>query len=578
MKTFYSASFKQQKGYVLAFTIILIMGVTAISLGILFNSKTGKMSASNYKNKLQNFLAADGMVTLLTQEIINGNGAKYIDMTRNGKINGHVWIGLAGNEVKQITDIMKIKPNPDLKVTSNYLGKQVIADNYGTKWFGYLIPPFTGNYTFFARSDDASEFHLSSDTTSKNLTLVCYQPTWVYDWPTSGSGVSAPQALVAGKRYYFEFFQKQGNGFATGQMGWDGPNLFSERPITGRYLSEYTSDLDWDSVFNVGGLPVRYRVLGNGADMFNINVEAITTKIGNSKDTVFRTPLNQNISLMAKASAPPKQLSLRVIYYDYLSGGSNPEFNRPVDLGVFQGMVKPTLTDSTTTDAGYFGRKYIGKPTRTGTYFNNRSCGLNMWFKDWVVTKNVYRYGPGDNCSNTTFNAVGNSWLNVKRYDSLTFTLNASQGKNAYVFSQMGNYNTGNAVTSFRGDTSEFFPLDGFGRDPAFSAHNYGFCMEMHTTFTHQSGLIFEFTGDDDAWVYIDNKLVIDMGGVHPASNSILVLDNLTLEYGKTYNFDFFQCERQMMNSSSRIVTNIKMKPSLGKPVANWRRDYGSMD
>lgn len=581
-----SPSLKQQKGYVLAFTIILIMGVTAISLGTLFNSKSGKMSASNYKNKLQNFLAADGMVTLLTQEIINGNGTKYIDTSRLGKINGHVWIGLGGNTVKQIKDIMLVKPNPDLYVTTNYLGKQVIADNYGTKWFGYLIPPMTGNYTFYVRADDAGSFYLSGDT-STNLSgkaPICSLATWVFDWPTSGSGVSAPQSLVGGKRYYFEFYQKQGGGFATGQVGWDGPNLFSERPITGRYISENSSDPEWNGIYNVGSLPVRYQVTGNGTDIFNIATEAITTKVGNNLDTVFRTPLKQSISMLAPASTPPATLDIPVIYYDYRSDGSNPEFNRPVSLGLNTGMVNTNLVNLDTTDAGYFGRSTIGKPTRTNAFFANRSCGLNMWFRDWIAVPNVYLYADNGSC-NVTTPGPPNAWSNVKRYSKLTFTLSPTQGKNTYVYSRMGNIPAAtacNAQIANRGDPSEFFPLDAFGRDPNDftnpNNHNFGFCMELHTTFTHQSGLVFEFTGDDDAWAFVNNKLEIDLGGIHCAQNRMLVLDNLNLNFGQTYNFDFFQCERQQQNSMTRIVTNIKMKPNLGKPVANWRRDYGSMD
>jgi fibro-slime domain-containing protein len=201
-----------------------------------------------------------------------------------------------------------------------------------------------------------------------------------------------------------------------------------------------------------------------------------------------------------------------------------------------------------------------------------------MWFKDWVWKTNVYRYGPGDNCSQTIIDVTGDAWRNTKILTNLTFTLDPTQGYNTYVYSRMGNYETFVPQTRFRGDPSEFFPLDYLGQDPGGSGHNYGFCMELHTTFTHQSGLKFEFTGDDDAWAFVDNKLVIDIGGIHGAENDFLVLDDLPLTYGKTYNFDFFQCERQQVNSSSRIVTNIKMVPNLGKPVANWRRNYGKMN
>lgn len=581
-----------QRGFVLAMTIILVLGVSALSVGIMYTGKMGRMSSVNYEKKIKTFMASEGLMTLLAQELINGNGDKYVDMSRMGRIKGEVWHGVAGTDVDPFIDLTK-KSSPDEVIFSYYLGSNITMDNYGIKWSGWILPPLSGNYTFFLRSDDHSALYLSTDKQKSNLSSdpVAKLNGWVYRWPTSGTAVSKPIPLVAGNRYYFEYYHKEGGGFDVGQVGWDGPEYFGERPITGNYLSEFAEDPAWAGTVAVGGLNVRYQVLGTGQDRYRLFTESIETRPGATQDTAFRTPLVQSISLKGVAKAPPTRMHMRVIHYDYPSDGRANEFNMPLYANwVQKGMVNTLLTDFTNTDAAWFGRTSIPKPTRRPNSIANCNCGLNKWFRlNNGGDFNIPRYDAADagnpawfaNCNNTKFDPSGNNWRNRRYYDSLEFVLDPNEGPSTYVFSRMGNYDSGDPKTSWRGDASEYFPIDHAGPDPVRpgNTHNFSFCTELHTTFIHQSGLKFEFTGDDDVWVFINDSLVIDLGGLHPATNEIIQLDDLrSLRYGEVYNFDFFQCERHEDRSSSRIVTNIKMQPPLGKPVAGWRRDYKTMD
>ena len=92
---------------------------------------------------------------------------------------------------------------------------------------------------------------------------------------------------------------------------------------------------------------------------------------------------------------------------------------------------------------------------------------------------------------------------------------------------------------------------------------NQQFCFESHAKFTHKPGLKFNFRGDDDIWVFIDNTLAVDLGGTHLAAPGYVDLDSFKgyngqlLEVGKTYDLDIFFCDRRTTMSNVRIKTNM---------------------
>jgi len=86
---------------------------------------------------------------------------------------------------------------------------------------------------------------------------------------------------------------------------------------------------------------------------------------------------------------------------------------------------------------------------------------------------------------------------------------------------------------------------------------NQHFCFESHADFYYDPEQVFYFSGDDPIWVYINRKLVIDLGGAHMAAPAHVELKNLGLTEGTLYPIDIFFCDQRTVNSNARITTNM---------------------
>ena len=122
-----------------------------------------------------------------------------------------VYLGISGGTIAGLLSSPNYPGSPSLEtIQSIFEAPTDVADNYGQRMRALLLPPVTGNYTFWIASDDNSALYLSSNEDPATRTQIATVNAWTSsrEWTKEPNQQSATNIfLTAGRRYFIEALQ-----------------------------------------------------------------------------------------------------------------------------------------------------------------------------------------------------------------------------------------------------------------------------------------------------------------------------------------------------------------------------------
>lgn len=223
------------------------------------------------------------------------------------------------------------------------------------------------------------------------------------------------------------------------------------------------------------------------------------------------------------------------------------------------------------------------------------------WFNESLLaSKNDYiqnSYGQVFS-SRFPFRTVDENGVSYYEFDSNNGTDNVRYENGSFHYATGSNNGVDDGADDCWGSSDSdngdrgFFPFNKPGDGGTNRNLDYGFGAKFEIRFnlpkggeiTNSSGnkvpVTFEFTGDDDVWVFIDGKLVLDMGGDHKKANGVINFKELTANVttgGQTINGSA-EYNAVSLQEALGVSSSAELSPNEGHTMTIFYMERGMIE
>jgi fibro-slime domain-containing protein len=626
MKSFLQ-TLRNSKGVVMVLAMLILLAVTAVGIGMITSAALSSNIAKNYKFKIQSFYAADGQMTVLAQSVIDSLDTNWFTCGP-GTVVGKLPIATATAS----------------SVNGSNAAAYAIDGNLSTRWESTQGVDPQWIYVDLGTATSLKSVVIVWENAAARIDTIAGSnnlSTWTnFVTTNSSTGGRTDSVIVSGSYRYVRMW---GTTRTTGY----GYSIYEMR------VYGYLTTCAGSDTMAFGAFKACANIKEITHSKFLISIMAWDSLQQWGK--VFKQSLSQYIELGSDTLlTAADSLYAPVTFYDFHSNRTNPEFEQPClnasptgkngMVGTFlDASRKPVLGPSPCMDyniAKWFRPHLAGDSadsmipiyhytTLQYTTVDSQACAktLRRWRRcspvaPWGCPVNPGTagcYGQWGNANANEIDAVADGQNpSYERTFPLT-PLNDTAYKNMVFQDSLQFVCINHTTGTYQFSKSGFWPLDGKGFGAEWTAgyqktndtacepnptnadviaaggkwpHNFSFTMTMDRTFVKTPKDTFMFTGDDDIWLFLNNRLVMDLGGPQDGTSETVLVDTCFKHTGaggtlvpgdtmvnyKTYNFDFFYCERHSTNSNCKITTNMLVEKPVTFTRRSYSRNYGNLN